>query len=258
MSEKSLIMHSLLNKFLDEHFSDCSIQISETNNNKLFVTVSKENNFVFDFVIIDSSIFYPSISKDYYNDIFKLFELNDSLTESIYILNYFIDCLNENKNFTKIFKKLKHFNFSVESNFDSYQNFYESYVEDRSIELCLKFNNIKQHSILKFPFKFTNENKLKISPSITFLINQKEKISFGFNLKDNSIHLITKNGEIYENFFIENKILHFEKDIDKFVNQYVNLLLNDFKVEHINSELIYDIDTSNLDDKIALLNMLFI
>lgn len=262
MSEKNSQMKSLLNKFLEDHFSDCSITINESShvtNHNFFVNVYKKNVSVLAFYVVNNSVFDISFNHDYYNYISNILGLNDSLIESTSILNSFIDRLNEHKNFIKIFKPLKNLDISSYLKIgNSSANFFELYTEDKLIGLTLKFNNRQYKSMLQFPFRFTDDNKLRCLPVMAFLINQEADFRIGFNLYNKSMYLITSNTETYEDFLIENKILNFDKDIDQVVETHVNSLLNHFKSENVESKLVSDIDSSSLDDKIALLNILFI
>ena len=256
MTDVNNKMVELVHKFLDKHFPEDKHRVSE-GSSTIFVSVGDDDMKLF-FNICDNSIYSVSIHNDHLEDICPLFGLETYYTEAALVLNTFIDAVNNNKLFSEVFHPIQPMDFSkyfTKSFSDDFMDFYDA---DTRFNLVSKVGNKEYRCIAQFSYRFTEDNKLKPIAAISLLNNTESDFRVGFNLDEQTIHVITETVNIYEGFFSENRIFNVNEDIDKFVHKFVDNVITKFHEVQPDSTSPFHADDVDFGHKLPIFEMIHI
>src|SRR5690606_31539669 len=129
-----------------------------------------------------------------------LFGLDTYSKESTVVVSNFIESLNNNELFKEKFEQIDSVNldkyFQMESEFeDCYYDFYD---KDTRINLKHKSTDVDYFGVIQFSFHFTNNNTLKCLPAISLFVRNEFDFRVGFNLEEQTTHLIQKSSTTFE------------------------------------------------------------
>lgn len=259
MSDNENMMVTLTKKFLDEHFPHDPHKIRPVGS-EFAVDVGVEGKLKLSFRILGKTVYKVVIHQDHFDTITPLFGLNDYQPESANILNEFLEKINNNEAFQKVFKPIPVVDFShhltVSSRFDD--EFKDIHDADKKVSLETLTGNIKRQGVVQFAFHFTHTNKLKCLPAVALFYGEMAyyRIAVGFDLDNQTVHRITETVDIYEDFFLENKKFNFDTEINDFVVNF----LNDFiaKFHNKSEDISFIPDEVSFEDKVELFKMIAI
>lgn len=249
-------MLELVHKFLDKHFPHDKHRVSE-GGSEIFVSVGDGDMKLF-FNVCGNSIYSVSIHNDHLEDICPLFGLDTYYTDAALVLNTFTDAVNNNKLFSEVFQPIHPMDLSkyfTKSFADDFMDFYDA---DTRFNLVSKVGSKEYGCIAQFSYRFTEDNKLKPMAAISLLTNTASDFRVGFNLDDQTIHVITETVNIYEGFFTENKVFNVSEDIDKFVHKFVDNVITKFHEGQPDSTSPFHADDVAFGDKLPLFEMIHI
>lgn len=211
MNEFQAEMSTLTERFLSEHFPNDQYTI-RTAGSELMVQVINKMYFK----ISETSVFDVVIHEDLLDSVSLLFGLDTYSTESTVVVSNFLESLNNNELFKEKFETIAPVNLdkylNMESEFeDSYYDFYD---KDTRIQLKHKSTGDVYLGVIQFSFHFTKNNTLKCLPAICLFVRNEFDFRVGFNLEEQTTHLIQKSSTTCEDFFSSNRILDFNKEID--------------------------------------------
>lgn len=242
---------ALVEKFLGEHFPNEDIQIRAVGP-EFAVDLGTKLNFR----VLGTTVYNVVIHKDHYNAIAPLFGVDTYRPESTVVLNDFFESLNADPIFSKMFEPLPLVDFShyivpYSKHEDDYVDLYDA---DKRLRLISKHGKSPRTSIIQFAFRFSENNTLTCLPAVAIFLNDTVSHHFGFNLQTKTVYRITETVLLHEDFFIKNKPLDVQVDIQKFILDFVDNTIVDF--EKSNGKNSVDIDSISFDDKIELFKMM--
>lgn len=249
-------MISIVQKFLDKHFPHDKHRVTE-GGSEILVSVGDDDMKLF-FDVCGNSVYNVSIHKNHLEDICPLFGLDTYYTDSSLILNTFTAVVNNNKLFNEVFKPIEPMNFSryfTKSFSDDFMTFYDS---DTKFTLRSKVGNKEYGCIAQFSYRFTKGNNLKPMAAISLINNTESDFRVGFNLDQQTIHVTKETVNIFEDFFIQNKLFNEHEDIDKFVTNFVDNVITKFHEVQEESTSPFYTDDVSFYDKLPLFEMIHI
>lgn len=259
MTDTQNMMVILTENFLDEHFPHDPRQIRPVGS-EFAVDVGVEGKLKLSFRILGKTVYNVVIHQDHFDAITPLFGLNDYRPESANILNQFLEGINKNEAFQKVFKPIPVVDFSkhltVSSRFED--DFKDIHDSDTVVSLETLTGNVKRRGVAQFAFHFTRTNKLKCLPAIALFYGEMAyyRIAVGFDLDNQTVHSITETVDIYEDFFLENKKFNFDTGINEFVVNFLNDFITNFHNKR--QDVSFIPDEVSFEDKVELFKMIAI
>jgi hypothetical protein len=245
---------------LDNHFPESDIAVYPMQHFKGSYHVSvKETDFNFGCIINNNFLREIQSKNDCFEAVQKSLNILLPSQEKIECINHFIRDFYNNGNFNKIFEM-----FSLianESMYKTTQDEESNYAIFHSMSDPSKSNcrlDKKNYSIfLNCYFKMTKDRKLLAVPTLSFFNGNGNPFKFeiSFNLENQTAHFVKSHPMYYDDFFEDNKIFDFTKDLDfvfkKFIDENV--------MKHIDptNELGRQLESleDDIDEKIKLLLM---
>lgn len=256
MTEPTNPMTALVQKFLDKNFPHDKHRVTE-GGSEILVTVCDDDMKLF-FDVCGNSVYNVSIHKNHLEDICPLFGLDTYYTDSSLVLNTFIAAVNNNKLFNEVFQPIESMDFSkyfTKSFSDDFMSFYDA---DTKFKLISKVGNKEYGCIAQFSYRFTEGKNLKPMAAISLLSNTASDFRVGFNLDQQTIHVIKETVNILEGFFIQNKLFNEHEDIDSFVTNFVDNVITKFNETQQESTSPFHSDDVSFYDKLPLFEMIHI
>ena len=248
-------MIGLVRKFLNEHFPNDQHKIVDMEK-YLEITVFHLNVYKLFFRVTKSGFVYSvSIHQDHFKDIQSLFCLGEYKQSSTIILNNFITLVNENPFFNQVFNPLKLLDFTLYMKLSTSGSYRDIFDHDKKFNMNSKIISVKQPAVFQFSFRFTANNTLKYLPSISLFNETDYNFPVCFDLDTQSIYLMTSNNIIYDDFFINNKVLNVNEDLQPLVIKFVDYVIYNYNQKNPKDPLPFNSDDS-FYNKVSLLAMI--
>lgn len=244
---------------LDKYFLDSNISIYKIEHieNSFQISIKKES-LSFSFFVKNN--FIEAIQSKYKDFEATQKEVNVVLPENenlTYIGNFMKDFY-EKGLFNKIMKP-----FSIIDQ----KNMYEISGMEESIKLIHNLSNAsksicridkKEYVVhLNYQFKMTKKREMIAVPVLSFFIGREVDFKFdiAFNIEQQSIYFVKSYPIYYEDFFEENTIFDFEKDLDIIFRNFIdkNVMKNIDPTNEIRQQL--ELLDDDINEKVRLLIM---
>lgn len=249
----------LLEDALDCYFPEADISIYETEHLKHGFQVSiEQKSLTFSFFVRNN--FLETVQSKYndFEDTKKATNIVLPDNEKMTYINNFMNSFYTNGRFNKIMEP-----FSL---FDQ-ENMYKISGMEESLKLIHNLSNAstsicridrqKYLVYLNYSFKMTKDRRIIPVPVLSFF--KGKNIDFGFdiafNLEQQSIYFVKSYPIYYEDFFEDNTIFDFDKDLDTIFRNFIgkNVMKNIDPTNELGSQLASLGD--DIDEKLKLLLM---
>lgn len=249
----------LLEDALDKHFPDSDITIYETELFKNGFQVSIEQKpLSFSFFVKNN--FLEAVQSKY-ND-FDAAKKSTNIVlpdnEKMAYINNFMESFYENERFNKIMEKFSLFDqekmYQISGMEDSLKLIHN--LSNASTSIC-RIDRQKYLVYLNYQFKMTKKREMIAVPVLSFFVGRNIDFQFdiAFNLEQQSIYFVKAYPMYYEDFFEENNIFDFNKDLETIFRNFIekNVMKNIDPTNELGRQLASLGD--DIDEKLKLLIM---
>lgn len=249
----------LLEDALDKHFPEADISIHEVAYMKNGFQVSiVQKGLSFSFFVKNNFI---EAVQSKYNDFEETKKSTNIVlpdNEKMTYINSFMKSFYEYGRFNKI---MEPFSTIVQ------ETMYEISGMEESLKLIHNLSNSsksicridKQEYLvyLNYSFKMTKDRRMMPMPVLSFFVGRNIDFQFdiAFNLENQTIHLVNSYPMYYEDFFEENDIFDFDKDLDIIFKNFIdkNVMKNIDPTNELGRQLVSI--GEEMDEKLKLLIM---
>lgn len=250
---------TLLEDALDKYFPDSDISIFEAAYMKNGFQVGIEQKRLrFSFFVKNNFIEALQSKYNDFEDTKKVTNIILPDNDIMSLINNFMKSFYEGGDFRKIMTPFSYFDqkkmYEISGDEESLKVIHN--LSNSSTSIC-RIDNKKYLFYLNYQFKMTRKREMIAVPVLSFFTGKDIDFQFdiAFNIEKQSIYFVKSYPMYYEDFFEENDIFDFDKDLDIIFRNFIekNVMKNIDPTNELGRQLVSLGD--DMDEKLKLLIM---